>query len=225
MMRLAEGADTRFAQWLREGLLPEVKPGVQERSVRTAQALVDAGLRLLEHRVFEAISLEDLCEEAGVTIGAFYGRFEDKKSYFRVLQRVTSLRSQVAFNEFNARIHAAKEPDLQTVCEALTLWIVGRYQTNAGIYRSALRQAADGSWEPFRQLGDMYRKELVALLVPLVTHVDESQRALRVQAAYQMLVGTLVHATLNDPGPLRFQDQAMTRELTRMVLAYLQAGS
>jgi hypothetical protein len=43
--------------------------------------------------------------------------------------------------------------------------------------------------------------------------------------AYQAMAGTLVHAVLNNPGPLKLEDEALKRELIRMIRAYLIDGS
>jgi hypothetical protein len=39
-----------FMGWLQGGRLPEIKPGVQQRSARTAYALLESGARLMRER-------------------------------------------------------------------------------------------------------------------------------------------------------------------------------
>lgn len=52
------------------------KPAVQKRSRETRDRLVDALERLLRKRDFGDLSVADLAEEAGVSPGAIYRRFE-----------------------------------------------------------------------------------------------------------------------------------------------------
>lgn len=49
--------------------------------------------------------------------------------------------------------------------------------------------------------------------------MPKAARASQVQFAYQVIAGALVHATLNDPGPLHLNDDALTRELADMILS------
>lgn len=218
-LRAADG-EQEFAAWLQQGRLPQIKTGVQQRSVRTAYALVQSGFDLLRLRAFDALSIEEICATAGATPGAFYGRFADKKSFFQALQAITCLRSEAALEAFVGHV-AARSYALDRLCHMIVELTVERYRANVGIFRAALQHADEGAWAPFRRLGDSYRRVLTEILSPHLPHVPKAARATRVQFAYQVIVGTLVHATLNDPGPLHLQDDALTRELADMVLGYL----
>jgi AcrR family transcriptional regulator len=68
---------------------PEVKPppaiaGVkqskQSRSQKTTQRIVDAALKLINKKPFEEVAVEEIAQEAGVSIGGFYARFESKEA-------------------------------------------------------------------------------------------------------------------------------------------------
>lgn len=53
-------------------------PALQARSRATQARFMDAANRLLEHRAWDAISVEAIVEEADLSIGAFYKRFRAK---------------------------------------------------------------------------------------------------------------------------------------------------
>lgn len=55
------------------------------RSARTRQALVQAGRRLFTERGYAGASTEDLVQAAGVTRGALYHHFRDKRDLFRAV--------------------------------------------------------------------------------------------------------------------------------------------
>ena len=48
-------------------------------------ALLEAGAELLRDCAFDELSIDELCGRVGVTIGAFYGRFESKDAFFSAL--------------------------------------------------------------------------------------------------------------------------------------------
>jgi AcrR family transcriptional regulator len=57
-------------------------PGVrQERKAQTRQALLDAGLRLLEHQNLSSLGLRELTREVGVSPAAFYRHFPDMDGF------------------------------------------------------------------------------------------------------------------------------------------------
>src|SRR2546423_14583888 len=58
--------------------VPGVRPGTrQARKQQTRQALLDAGLRLLEHQNLSSLGLRELTREVGVSPAAFYRHFPD----------------------------------------------------------------------------------------------------------------------------------------------------
>ena len=72
---------------------PELSNGVraakQSRSLLKHQALLEAGRRLLDAQDLGALSVAQLTRDAGMSVGSFYSRFEDKDAWFAELLRVT----------------------------------------------------------------------------------------------------------------------------------------
>ncbi len=62
-----------------------VQQPVQERSLQTMNRILDATSQLLEQKLFEEISIAEIVELAGCSVGAFYGRFKDKDSLLKAL--------------------------------------------------------------------------------------------------------------------------------------------
>lgn len=63
-----------------------VKPNkLEERSERTRKRLLRAGRHLFTRSGYEATSTEDIVERAGVTRGALYYQFQDKRDLFRAV--------------------------------------------------------------------------------------------------------------------------------------------
>lgn len=208
--------------WIAEGRLPELVPTQQARSLRTALAMIEAGRHLLRDRSLEDLSVEMVCRAAGTTVGAFYGRFENKHAFFLTMERVQTIHSERIFSDFS-RKHKSRSSSLDDLCLDMVSLTVNGFRSNLGVLRAALQHTQEGMWDLFKASGDRYRVELIARLSPHLAHLPPKERKLRVLFAYQMLAGTLVHATLNNPGPLAFEDKALIMELTRMVKAYLRA--
>ncbi len=89
-------------------------PPLQQRSVRTLDAIVEATEKLLEQREFAAIGVADIIEEAGVSTGSFYARLGSKDALLPLLyhryHQFVSDRAVKLVDEVKLA------PDLQTAC-------------------------------------------------------------------------------------------------------------
>jgi AcrR family transcriptional regulator len=54
----------------------------QEKQAETRQRLLDAAAKVFIRRGFQGASVEEICEEAGYSRGAFYSNFETKEQMF-----------------------------------------------------------------------------------------------------------------------------------------------
>ncbi len=59
--------------------------GTQSRSRRTAERIVAAALELLDARSFEELTVTDIAQRAGVSVGGFYARFPGKEALLAYL--------------------------------------------------------------------------------------------------------------------------------------------
>ena len=58
---------------------------MQQRSEETRTKILDSAIKLFSTRGFNAASVDDICEEAGISKGAFYHHFESKQALFLAL--------------------------------------------------------------------------------------------------------------------------------------------
>lgn len=58
---------------------------MQQRSEETRARILESSIKLFSNRGFNAASVDDICEEAGVSKGAFYHHFETKQTLFLTL--------------------------------------------------------------------------------------------------------------------------------------------
>jgi len=219
---VTDAALQEFGEWIEQGLLPEVVPTHQRRSLRSALAMLEAGRRLLQLRSLEDLSIEAVCHAAGTTIGAFYGRFENKQAFFVTMQRMQTIRSQAVIGDM-VRRDAQGAVGFDALCAELVSRTVQNFRSNQGVLRASLQHTKEGMWDLFKASGDRYRAMIEKQLAPHLKHLSPAQRRLRILFAYQSLAGVLVHATLNDPGPLSLDDERLVPELVRLVRSYLLA--
>src|SRR5215210_5711507 len=65
-----------------------VMPTQQARSKATFQALIDAGMRVIESKQFRDINIAEIAQAAEVSVGAFYDRFRNKDVFLAALQEI-----------------------------------------------------------------------------------------------------------------------------------------
>jgi AcrR family transcriptional regulator len=58
---------------------------MQQRSEETRAKIIESAIKLFSARGFNSASVDDICEEAGVSKGAFYHHFESKQALFLAL--------------------------------------------------------------------------------------------------------------------------------------------
>ena len=65
---------------LGKATIGKVHPRKQQRSEQTLEAILDSAEALIAQKGYAATSVSEISRIAGVTIGALYGRFENKEA-------------------------------------------------------------------------------------------------------------------------------------------------
>ena len=197
----------------------EVTPARQARSEATFRSLLQEGRRALDHGSLEKISISEVCRRAGTSVGAFYGRFENKEIFFTAIQQfaigVVWDEMQRMLNELDGRDAPAAE-----FLEAIAKFWVHIYRENRGIYLAAFKHASarPGAWTPFKKLG-WSGSALIAKR--LAGRLPGGSDELLVRQAMQFVNGLLVNATINDPGPIQLDDPGMHEHVRHFLCLYL----
>ncbi|MEK8049032.1 TetR family transcriptional regulator [Ideonella sp. DXS22W] len=197
-----------------------VRAAKQARSQRKHQALLDAGRTLLATHDLPSLSVAQVAAAAGVAVGSFYTRFEDKNAWFAELCREAGAAAFADLQQLLAsaamqRAGAARQVAL------LMQWLVQVHRAHQGIFRAAVSDPARTHlyWGPLMRLNDQVVDRVYARLGPELGAVPARQRRRRMDFAFQMVFSTLVNAVLHDGGPVRLHDAALARELARCFLA------
>jgi AcrR family transcriptional regulator len=196
---------------------------LQARSQATREALLATGRALLAQRELDSIGIADIAAAAGLSVGSFYGRFQDKEAYFEELQTQVTQAWREQAQQLLAELVRLTSPPACVVMRACAL-TVQLMRTDSGFLRSALKHASTHptSWTPIKQVAQEMVDSLVNNLAPLLTHLRPEQRAARIRFGMQLVYGTCLNAVLHDPGPLALHDPRLARELARVMNLYLE---
>jgi AcrR family transcriptional regulator len=185
----------------------------QQRSRKTYDALVATTFALLEEREFDDISIAELAQKAGYSVGAFYARFESKDELLDALvaQHLHD-RAQVRGRIFAVAPH-------ESLVERLIEDTVAYYWSRRRFWRAALiRSIRDPDfWEPMRKQGHEFATWLIARMRDRLQRPLTEEEETNVRFAVQLALGTINNTIINRPGPI-FMDQAeFVESLSRAV--------
>jgi len=207
--------------------LPDAALGVhaakQSRSQLKHQALLQAGRRLLDAQDLGTLSVAQLTCDAGMSVGSFYSRFEDKHAWFAELLRVTGeqvLGDMQALLADRAWMRASSARKVALI----VAHIVAIHREHRGIFRAAHFDSARSKvyWPQLHAYGRRLADAVHLALADHMHRVPSRQRRFRIGVALQLVYGTLVNAVLHDPGPLALGDRQMERELARVFLGVVR---
>jgi AcrR family transcriptional regulator len=203
---------------------PGVTPSRQKRSRATTFALLQAGADMLRTRSLAELSIEALCAKVGATVGAFYSRFESKEAYFNALIELAARDGERRLSAMTGNT-ALKEASLAELCRLLVTGIIGWIRNHEGVLRAALQHddTRPNRWNTFKGLA----RANTAGATPALLHAMGKGRAAAkgrsIAFGFQVVLGTLVNAILNDPGPLSLHDKEMEDRLSGCLLLLLEA--
>ena len=202
--------------------LPGVTPSRQKRSRETTAALLAAGAEMLRSHSLAELSIEALCRQVGATVGAFYSRFESKDAYFNALMALAARDGERRVSEMAG---AREDADLATRCRQVVGGVIGWMRAHEGVLRAALQHDDNrpDSWSPFKALARANTERATPLLLPAMGKGRRAAKSRAIAFGFQVVLGTLVNAILNDPGPLSLHDGELKVRLSGCLLLLLEA--
>jgi len=213
---------SRWEPGFRDFDLPGVAPSRQKRSHQTTLALLRAGADMLRTRNLAELSIEALCAEVGATVGAFYSRFESKEAYFNALMALAARDGEQRLGEIR---RPSADTGLDQLCRVIVSGIIAWMRDHEGVLRAALQHddTRPDKWTPFKALAQTTTARATPLLLPAMGKGRKAAKTRTIAFGFQIVLGTLVNAILNDPGPLSLSSKEMETRLTGCLLLLLQA--
>lgn len=136
----------------------------QQRSQDTQQKLLTALHTCLQDKFFEHITIKELAEHAGVSVGTFYRRFKDKESLLPLL-----------YQDFG---------------NDLTLWVTGLEQTKYASLTDAVEKLSMATYQFLASRKSVFRT--LHLNSRLHSALLDSDQVVDRKVIYQRLVGILL---------------------------------
>ena len=193
--------------------LPSSRRVRQKRSQKTYDALIETTFKLLQQREFDEISIAELAQKAGYSVGAFYARFRSKDELF------DALLAQHLEDRLTARTRIFNAATDDTLVSELMADLVKYYWTRRRFWRAALiRSMKDADfWEPVRRQGLEFGAWLIERIGARAGRALTGPEQAKVRFALQLAFGTINNTIINRPGPI-FMDQVLfVDQLTRAV--------
>jgi AcrR family transcriptional regulator len=216
-------ADWQSIDWLAVRDLPGILPTQQRRSQETTVALLEAAAAMLRDRSLDELSIEDLCNRVGVTIGAFYGRFESKDTFFNALMSLAATKALAA-----VRAAVADEDNLGTgleqACRRVVEVAVDVVRRNVGVVRAASQYESvyPERWGTIRTTGSAMVDLATPLLLARMGRGRIESKTRSIGFAFQMMFGTLVNAVLHKPKLVSLDAPEMVDRLALAMFLQLQ---
>jgi len=204
-----------------------VRPPLQQRSQATLDRILEAAEDLLSRRLWETITLKDILEASGVSVGAFYARFPNREALLPCLY---------ARYDHRLTVNAARVLDparwqgygLRPRVEILFRYVVGRYRAHRGIMRAlALRARTHpdtATVEHRRHRTDFYRNAADLLLECRgeMGHPDPDQAVpFGLLLAGSVFREKILYDTAPHSQSLSMADRLLARETSRAFLNYV----
>ena len=216
-------ADWQSIDWLAVRDLPGILPTQQRRSQETTVALLEAAAAMLRERSLDELLIEDLCNRVGVTIGAFYGRFESKDTFFNALMSLAATKALAA-----VRAAVADEDNLGTgleeACRRVVEVAVDVVRRNVGVVRAASQYESvyPERWGTIRTTGSAMVDLATPLLLARMGRGRIESKTRSIGFAFQMMFGTLVNAVLHKPKLVSLDAPEMVDRLALAMFLQLQ---
>jgi AcrR family transcriptional regulator len=183
----------------------------QNRSKITYDALIAAGFKLLKKREFDSITVAELSQSAGYSVGAFYARFRSKDEFFDAMV-VHHLKSRVAAGD---HLFATVHNDV--IIDEFIKDMVHYHWINRNFWRAALvRSMRDPDfWIPMRRSGHELADKVVARLSEQANRPLTDLEETNVRFAFQITFGTINNTVINRPGPIFMNQELFVEKLIR----------
>jgi AcrR family transcriptional regulator len=216
-------ADMQSIDWSAVWDLPGILPTQQRRSQETTVALLEAAAVMLRERSLDEFSIEDLCTRLGVTIGAFYGRFESKDAFFSALM---SLAARKALAAVRAAVADADDlgAGLQEACRRVVEVAVDVVRRNEGVVRAASQYESiyPERWGTIRATGGAMVDLATPLLLARMRRGRAAAKTRCIGFAFQMMFGTLLNAVQHKPKLVSLDEPEMVDRLALTMFLQLQ---
>jgi len=170
------------------------------------------------------LSIEALCRQVRATVGAFYSRFESKEAYFNALMALAARDGESRLSRMKQDGRLA-DADIAGLSRLLVRGTIVWMRKHEGVLRAALQHddTRPDRWSTFKELARANVANATPVLLRVMGPGRKAAKTRAIAFGFQVVLGTLVNAILNNPGPLSIHDGELEDRLTECLLLLLQA--
>jgi AcrR family transcriptional regulator len=204
------------------------RPPKQRRSQESLERILDAAETLIRERGFESMTIADVVQRSGSSVGSLYARFQDKLALLKAVQ----VRYHARVENAIAAEFAAESPDgesLEDAARRIVRVLCDYLLHEPELFRAFILQAVfDPNVRAQGESANAKRRERVGAV--LLRHRDEIKHEdpdLAARWFYSICMAFLrERITFGQAAELSggFADEKMRTELTRTVIGYLTLG-
>ncbi|HUG00833.1 MAG TPA: helix-turn-helix domain-containing protein [Longimicrobiales bacterium] len=206
---------------------PRFRPPRQARSQRTLERILDAAERIALERGLGAVTVQEVIERSGVSVGSFYARFEGREALLHHLQNRFWTGAEEQWRAFLDPARWEGVPVAVLIGELVRILVRG-YALRAAPLRAYLLHAlTNPDGKPLRRsamLDEAVADRMRALLEPRYPELGHPDPARAVPLAIRQLLATLREDVLFGPArpaTATLSEEESVIELTMAFLGYL----
>jgi AcrR family transcriptional regulator len=196
----------------------------QARSQETQDNLLKALNQLLKKKYFEHISIAELAEKAGVSVGTYYRRFRNKEALLPLLYEDFGEKLRAWIGKLEKTRPGSLKGSIHMVVVQLYLFL----RRQEGVLRTLhLNSRLHTEVLPYSQVKSRYAEyhRLAELLLVYSNEIKRDNKEDAAEMATFMLVGGLIEKVLYaEQTPAlgtKLEGEALLKEIELMVFAYL----
>jgi AcrR family transcriptional regulator len=199
--------------------IPGVRAISQDRSLKAVLRLIDVAEPLMRAKGFDAVAVEEFTTMAGVSVGTFYGRFDDKNAFFGAIKAIR-LMEYVECARAVAPGLTGPDASLEHCVHEIVSVVVDFSRANRGFIASGVRRGQDrNEWMPHRMAARSVM-DIFRVIVGKISAADAADAEARYIFGFQAAYGIVINACLNDPGPILLDDDEIKTEISRILIDY-----
>lgn len=197
----------------------------QKRSRKTSRLLIKAGFEILKEQGLNGLTMPELSQRAGVSVGTVYRRFGDKEGLLdALLEEFGSGFKNEIFEKLEQTLAADKDP-LQAL-KIIIHSMVTTYKNNQILYRVfVLRDQVDPKkLYQSNQASHEGRELFIKLLSPAQAFIRHPDKLKALDFAYRLIYSSCTHRAVNGANlesPTYFDWEDLEEQLNLSVSLYL----
>lgn len=195
---------------------------VQARGIQTRQKIINAGEKLFIQNGFHNILADDIAREAGVSVGSFYGYFEDKRALFlAVLERASTAILEGAAAQLSGLL-VDEQIDVEDLIRKTITMLIDAHKVFFPLYQEAQQMAVfDENVRKYILESDRSTREVFEKMIArLNPQLGKKRLRSAAHVVYHASEG-IVHSLTNGPEAGIDQDE-IVQEVTILFGGYLR---